>query len=489
MAYTLLPTPSLQKIDESAMVTAGPASPLTFAAEVDQASRDTLAAWIALGNGAVPVALVYDKSLGREACRLRIAASGIELAASCGTGWRHGIGRLRQLGPCARMGSGEIDDSPALAMRGFHLNFSIQSLGFEEGKRLLEAMAHWRLNTVLMEYNQRYHMPAHPEFAAPNALSRVQIAALVEYACGLGIEPIPLQQCLGHVNYILQHDAFADLREEQKHRDQFCPLHPGSLALFRELVDDMLELHPGARYFHIGGDEARRLGSCPLCAEVAARHGKGRLYVDYVTQAVEYVRGRGLTPIIWDDMLCAHPDVIGQMPREAVIMYWDYWTTRDPSALFVARPDGGRGVVVDAGWRDLWRAELGETERRTVDFFTNALDLRREMSPAFMQRFGRYLGPQFPKRIRAFPYLEYYRDLGFRVIGAPTGAGNTSNWRQMPDFPRYGANIHAFSRRLREAGAMGIVTSAWYSMPFEALLPGLMFTGQFAWNPDVPDAN
>ena len=103
-----------------------------------------------------------------------------------------------------------------------------------------------------------------------------------------------------------------------------------------------------------------------------------------------------------------------------------------------------------------------------------------------MERFGRYLGPGFPKRIRAFPFLEHYQELGFRVIGAPTGCGNTSTWRQLPDFPRYGENINAFSRRIRAAGGLGIVTSAWYPVPPEALMPGILFTGQFTWNPDVP---
>ena len=60
------------------------------------------------------------------------------------------------------------------------------------------------------------------------------------------------------------------------------------------------------------------------------------------------------------------------------------------------------------------------------------------------------------------------------------------HWRQLPDFPRYGENIHAFSRRIRAAGGLGIVTSAWYPVPPEELMPGILFTGQFTWNPDVP---
>ncbi len=165
-------------------------------------------------------------------------------------------------------------------------------------------------------------------------------------------------------------------------------------------------------------------------------------------------------------------------------MYWDYWTTRDPSALFVARP-AGYGVVCDQGWQGEWRSELGETERRTVDHFTRKLDFNHDLSADFMARFNRYLGPDFPKRIRAFPYLEYYQDLGFKVIGAPTGSGNTSTWRLLPDYPRYGANIHTFSQRLHAASALGIVTSAWYPVPPEAIIPGITYTGQFAWNPAI----
>lgn len=488
MKYALLPTPRDVELSPDTRVAVGSASPVTTAPEVDDGLRRGLEDWLrARGDGRLPVVVTRDAGLGPEASRLCVTEQAVELTASDAVGWRHALDRLRQLGgPYGELPLGRIADAPALAMRGFHLNFNIPTLDFEAGKRVLESMARWRLNTVLLEYDRRYPYDAHGAIAAPDALTRPEVRALVDHARALGIEPIPLQQCLGHVNYILRHEAYARLREEQEHQDQFCPLNPASFALFEELVDDVIDLHPGIRYFHIGGDETRRLGACPRCAAVAARQGKGRLYVDYVCRAIALVRARGLTPIIWDDMLCAHPEVIAQMPREAVIMYWDYWTTRDPSALFVARPQAGTGVVADTGWSDRWQHELSETERRTVRHFARPLDLARTLTPAFMERFGRYLGPGFPKRIRAFPFLEHYQELGFRVIGAPTGCGNTSTWRQLPDFPRYGENIHAFSRRIRAAGGLGIVTSAWYPVPPEALMPGILFTGQFTWNPDVP---
>jgi len=167
-----------------------------------------------------------------------------------------------------------------------------------------------------------------------------------------------------------------------------------------------------------------------------------------------------------------------------VIMYWEYWTTQVESAVFVARPEGC-GVVVDRRWKEEWAGELDEVERRMIDRFTAPIDFETDFSAEFLDRFGPYLGEGFPKRVRAFPYLEYYRDRGFRVIGCGAGGSNYSLWNGLPDFPRYMDNIAAWSRRMAESGCMGVVTSAWYDFPIETLMPGIMCTGQTAWNPGV----
>jgi hexosaminidase len=484
MNLDLLPTPR-QAVFEEGRIAVGPGSPRTLAPEVGSDSRAALDAWLQTGSGSAPVSLVREAALPPEGYRLRVSGEGVVLAASTEPGWAYGVVRLRQLGVRGLLRACRLEDSPALALRGFHLNFSLATLDFEGAARVLESMARWRLNTVLIEYVDRFPYARHAALAAPDRLEPGQVDALLEQARRLRLEVIPLHQCLGHVDFILARSAYAHLREEDQRRDQFCPLHPGSLALFRELADEFLERHPGIRYFHMGGDEARRLGTCPACEAEAARRGKGGLYVDFVTRAAAHLLARGVTPILWDDMLCKYPEVIAQMPREVVIMYWDYWTTQDPSALFVARPAGGLGVVADKTWQGPRLAELGETERKTLQHFARRKDLATELPPAFRDRFSSYLGPEYPQRIRAFPYLEYYQDLGFRVIGAPAGGSNTSVWHGLPDFPRYQDNIRTFCRRLSGAGSLGVVTTAWYSVPPEALMPGLMATGQFAWNPDA----
>jgi len=117
-----------------------------------------------------------------------------------------------------------------------------------------------------------------------------------------------------------------------------------------------------------------------------------------------------------------------------------------------------------------------------IDHFARPIDFENDLSPQFLDRFGPYLGDQFPKRVRAFPYLEYYEDLGFQVMVAPAGGSNQSTWRQLPDFPRYADNIATFCQRAHEAAALGVVTTSWYDFPIDAVMPAIMYTGQASWN-------
>jgi hypothetical protein len=187
--------------------------------------------------------------------------------------------------------------------------------------------------------------------------------------------------------------------------------------------------------------------------------------------------------LVWDDILCAHPDALERLHPSAWIVYWDYWTTCCPSPLLVARYDraGKSHVVCDARWKDEWHAELSTVTARTVAHFARPVQLETDLTANYMQVYGKYLGAQFPKFVRAFPYLEYYQDKGRKVIGAPTCSGNQSMWHGMPDFPRFGENIHCFAERCVEATAGGLITTAWYNRVPEILYSGLVTTAEFAW--------
>jgi hypothetical protein len=63
----------------------------------------------------------------------------------------------------------------------------------------------------------------------------------------------------------------------------------------------VMELHTGARFLHIGCDEVFQMGECRRCRSQM----RETLFLSHVARVASFVRNRynSVTPIIWDDML------------------------------------------------------------------------------------------------------------------------------------------------------------------------------------------
>ena len=310
---------------------------------------------------------------------------------------------------------------------------------------------------------------------------------LLDAAKAEGITVIPLIQTYGHLNFLLRQSKLAYLREEDHLPDQLCPLHPDALQFSKNLIDMYVDAHPGIRYLHIGGDETRQLGKCPKCAEYVKEYGKGGLYTYYVNQLIDYVCAKGITPLVYDDMICAHPEAVKDLDRRATIVYWDYWTTSDPSPLLVARGGHDWAIVRDkASWDDNDFAELPDLQREIFKVFGKPADLANGgLKKEYLDLYRPYLGDQFPKYVKAFPYIEYYKDQGFNVIAMPTSLGNTDNYLGAPNQARFTANVRTFAERTVESGITGMITSAWFPFPETAYPFGIALAGMYSWG--MPD--
>ena len=437
---------------------------------------------VARRQGQRSFTLSADAKLAEEEYRLEVSAEGVTVAASSRRGFLHAISTLNQLRNGPMLQIAKVHDYPRLPMRGVQLMFeSFLQMGLKEALDLVRSAAKFKLNTLLLEFGDRFPFARHSAISSPSALSQRDVQQIVETAHSLGMQTIPLLQSLGHLRYMLKHDRYADIREEQGKPDQMCPTNEQSFRVWTELAEEVLEQFHGSRLMHIGADETRQLGVCPRCRQEAAEGGKGGLYLHHVNKVCAWLADRGVTPIIWDDILCAHPTTMVGLHESAWVMYWDYWTTSSPSPLVVARYASDHALIYDRGWDGEWKHELSDATRSTLDFFGHAVSMENDLSAEFRRVYGKYLGDQLPKFVRAFPYLEYYQDHGRTVIGGPTCSGNTSEWLSLPDFPRYGTNIKAFADRCAEAKARGEVTTSWYNRPHEVVYFGLLATGQATW--------
>ncbi|MFW5866973.1 MAG: family 20 glycosylhydrolase [Armatimonadota bacterium] len=429
------------------------------------------------------VALQRDESMGGEAYALDIQPGRITVTAAHRPGYLHALATIDQLRDGPMLPAGTIRDRPQLPVRGLQLMVEkIAQLDEAQIISLIRSAARHKLNTLLIEFGDRFPFDGEYEVvASPSALTRPQLRRIIDEARDLGLEIIPLVQCMGHLEWLLQHDEFAGIREEDEVRAQLCPSNERSAQVWAELTEQVLDFIGDCDRLHIGGDETRQLGECPQCAARVAEAGTGRLYADHVNRVCEWLDDRGIAPIIWDDILCAHPGTMDHLHEAAQVMYWDYWTTQDPSPLLVARGSEAGAVVYDERWDGEWAGSLPEVTRKTLDRFAKPVRLDEDLGEEYLSVYRDCLGDGFPRYVRAFPYLEHYQGRGRTVYGAPTCSGNHSYWHTLPDIPRHGDNMKTFADRLIEAGAEGMVTSAWYNRSPELLHFGIVATAEFTW--------
>lgn len=209
-------------------------------------------------------------------------------------------------------------------VKGFHLDLRIQVMTPKALKKFVKELSEFGMNTLVMEYEATYPFEKHATIANELSYTRGEIQDFVAYCDGLGIKVIPLQQSLGHVEYILRNPRYSDLKEDRKDISQLCPMKTEeSKKLFTELFSDMAQMH-NSDYIHIGGDETRLLGHCPLCAKKVEEEGKSKLFVDYMTMMADIVVSLGKKPVMWADIILKHPEAAKELPKETIFVDWNY---------------------------------------------------------------------------------------------------------------------------------------------------------------------
>lgn len=222
----------------------------------------------------------------------------------------------------------QLKSSEDFKVKGFHIDLRIQVMTPEALRDFARELASFGINTLVMEWEGSYPYDKHATISNKLAYTREEVKSFIDYCSQLGIDVIPLQQCFGHVEYILRNDRYSHLKEDRKDISQICPLKTeGDSLLFSDLFKDMASTHP-SKYIHIGGDETYLLGHCKDCSKKAATVGKSKLFVDYMKMITNTIVNMGKTPIMWADILLKYPEAASELPKETIFIDWNYgWKT------------------------------------------------------------------------------------------------------------------------------------------------------------------
>jgi len=190
---------------------------------------------------------------------------------------------------------------------------------------LLATAAALRYNAVVIEWEDMFPWTVDTRFRCETAYPPEDVRAIGRRAAELGIEVIPLVQCLGHMEFVLKHNDYAHLREVPDCVSCLHPLADGARDLIRSLVADVLALLPDVRHVHLGGDEAWTLGTVPATAAYVDKHGKGGLYLQHVGPILDELAGQGKRPMLWHDMMVGWDDrAMTEMAAKADLVVWGY---------------------------------------------------------------------------------------------------------------------------------------------------------------------
>ena len=208
----------------------------------------------------------------------------------------------------------------------YHFDFNTLQRSRNAVVDVLEKIAEEGYDAVLWEIENKVRFDCCPDIADPEAFSKAEFREILDVARRLGLEPIPLMQTFGHAEYVLQHRPYYGLRERPGGYDCYCPSSGEVRRFLKRLLHEYLELFgDDVKWFHLGGDEAWSFGSCAAC-----RSRKGvELYREHLEAVAGELRGRGIRPGCWHDMLLKFDrDEGGRLFENAfkgyTIWFWDY---------------------------------------------------------------------------------------------------------------------------------------------------------------------
>lgn len=231
---------------------------------------------------------------------------------------------LLLMGSTLAISSSELSKKEDFKVVGFHLDLRIQVMKLDALKNFASELASFGINTILMEWEATFPFETHPLIPNKYAYSKAEIDDFINHCEKLNIDVIPLQQSMGHMEYILRHARYADQREDHKDVSQICPLEPDlNKKLLTDLITEMAEVHP-SKYFHIGGDEAYLLGHCDKCREKVEKEGIAKLIADHLKMVCEIVVSLDKIPVLWSDIATTYPEELSLLPKETVFMVWNY---------------------------------------------------------------------------------------------------------------------------------------------------------------------
>ena len=265
----------------------------------------------------------------RESYSVSVTPKGAEIRAPSSAGLFYGVQTLLQMvegsGRQAMLPVAEVRDWPALAYRGFMMDFSHgQLLRVSEIKRQLDLLAHFKANQYYFYSEASIEFEGYELLNPDGRYTRDEVRQIIEYARQRHIDVVPCMELYGHMHDLFRVEKFADLGLP-RYGDEFDPRNPRVLAALDDWVGQTAKLFPSP-WYHVGFDEPWSLG------KIGVEPGKDpfKTFVEVLGHVARQAKARGKRLMFWADInqgastLSNHPELIQDLPAGTIAVPWIY---------------------------------------------------------------------------------------------------------------------------------------------------------------------
>ena len=330
------------------------------------------------------IVCTLDSSAAPQSYTLAISPTGIAIAAADDTALFYALQTLLQIvRQCAaELPALRIADLPDFPVRGFYHDISRGKVPTRATLfALVEKMAHYKLNQLQLYVEHTFAFKNHPDiWAGSDPLTADDILALDEHCARHHIELVPSLSTFGHFYTALvaprkQHLNEYDLDgsalpfswwDRMGHYTLDCR-NADAFALVAEMIRELRPLFR-SKHFNLCCDETFDLGKGRNAA-FAAKHGVGRLYVDFLKKLCAVIRAEGAVPMFWGDIVGNHPELVAEVPARSIALDWDYSADLHDTKSALFRKAGRTFYACPGccGW-DRWLNDLDTATANILGF-------------------------------------------------------------------------------------------------------------------------
>lgn len=330
--------------------------------------------------------LIFQIGVGNdEGYTLDITGSGIEIKASTPAGVFYAIQTLRQILEHETVYACHIEDAPDFGFRGFYHDVTRGRIpALKTLKELVDYMAYMKLNSLQLYVEHTFAFREYADSLEQTGyLTAEEIRELDDYCYENFIELIPSLSCFGHLYVLLEKPQYKHLQEAENYQNTHIywadrmmhhtidPTNPESFLLIKSLIDQFMPLFRSNK-FNICCDETFDLQN--------GKHKNidtGELYVNFVNSLIAYVKSCGKEVMMWGDILLDHPERVGDIPEDVMLLNWYYDTSAEIAEEKVKafHNKNRKQIVCPATWA--WN-HLSESLSMSVPNITNMTHLAKK---------------------------------------------------------------------------------------------------------------